>query len=154
MRKLPPIVFCLSLLSGCSDVDPAIDNCSRLAHVYLDNAPTRERFVSYAPEIQYELMICGSQYLHPPMLLTNFVASEGASMVPILQRKLQATNHDQTIADIVRTFVEMKRQGTYNVSANTELIAILGEKVQRMRDGFRRDRSVEDFAFIQSRGYR
>ena len=91
-------------------------------------------FQKYDIETQYKIYICGQQR-EPPMLeLSSPFAREGGRIVPLLKLKLESTDNDLRIRDIVRLFREMNDLGTYNVAADKSLMEELRSKVSEMKD--------------------
>ena len=91
-------------------------------------------FQKYDIETQYKIYICGQQR-EPPMLeLSSPFAQEGGRIVPLLKMKLESTDNDSRIRDIVRLFREMNDLGTYDVAADTSLMEELRSKVTGMKD--------------------
>ncbi len=91
-------------------------------------------FQKYDIETQYKIYICGQQR-EPPMLeLASPFAQEGGRIVPLLKMKLESTDNDLRIRDIVRLFREMNDLGTYNVAGDKSLMEELRSKVSGMKD--------------------
>ena len=99
--------------------------------------PTEQRdaeFQKYDIDTQYKIYICGQQR-EPPMLeLSSPFAREGGRIVPLLKMKLQSTDNDLRIRDIVRLFREMNSLGTFDVAADKSLMEELRSKVTGMKD--------------------
>jgi hypothetical protein len=96
-------------------------------------------FGNYELEKQYAIYICGNQFIEPPA--TYFAepfAREGSKVVGFLKAKLSQTNDDGTIRDLILVFTEMSRQKTYAVSADRDLMKLMGASVARIKnDGWR-----------------
>src|ERR1700674_4369484 len=86
-------------------------------------------FQKYDIETQYKIYICGKQR-EPPMLeLSSPFAQEGGRIVPLLKMRLESTDNDLRIRDIVRLFREMNDLGTYDVAADKSLMEELRSNV-------------------------
>jgi hypothetical protein len=100
----------------------------------LPNEQRDAEFQKYDLETQYKIYICG-QKREPPMLeLSSPFAQEGGRIVPLLKMKLESTDNDLRIRDIVRLFREMNDLGTYNVAGDKSLMEELRSKVGEMKD--------------------
>lgn len=86
-------------------------------------------------EVQYLLLRCGNQVIHPPMMsLADEFARNGSIGVEFLKKRLLERNDDLTVRDIIRVFVEMTKQKTYDVKGDVELVDIIVSAINRMRD--------------------
>jgi len=100
----------------------------------LPNEQRDAEFQKYDLETQYKIYICG-QKREPPMFgLASPLAREGGRIVPLLKMKLEGTDNDLRIRDIVRLFREMNDLGTYNVAGDKSLMEELQSKVGEMKD--------------------
>ncbi len=118
--------------SGCAlaeEIDRS--TCKTLARTYFAK-PLRQTVVGLAEKPlseQYAIYICGNQYMHPPALhLAAPFAAEGAPVATFLHEKLAATSDDLVIRDIVRVFVEMQRQHSYDIQSDRRLMAVIRAK--------------------------
>jgi hypothetical protein len=68
------------------------------------------------------------------MELAQPIAERGGSAVPFLVGRLKTSADDIAIRDILLIFESMEASGTYNVKADTALIAVLTSKVSQMKD--------------------
>ena|SRR3972149_832591 len=143
MRMLTLILFVV-LVAACEaprvrSATPELQSCPTLAITYFRKPlkQTIAEFTSYGLETQYTIYLCGNQYMHPPALhLATQFASGGQRAAVFLKEKLSQMDDDATIRDIVRVFVEMQRQGTYDVKGDSLLIQLLNEKVRSIQDGY------------------
>ncbi|HTZ38598.1 MAG TPA: hypothetical protein VMB77_00455 [Syntrophales bacterium] len=95
----------------------------------------KDDFSSYDIDKQYAIFICGNQYVHPPaMYLAELFAREGGRVVEFLRIKLLEANEDLTIRDLVLVFVEMSRLKTYDVASDDELMRLMTDRVEGMKD--------------------
>jgi hypothetical protein len=127
------------LVLGCGVVSgqQARVNCSELITTFFRKPPKVQiaDFTTYSLDDQYEIYICGSQRVHPPaMHLTQVFASRGQAAVALLKTKLLGAQDDRTIRDVIAVFVEMNRQGTYAVARDSDLVRLMAESVQRIKD--------------------
>jgi len=113
--------------------------CSQLTE-YFYGKPFNVRvsqFVAADLEKQYAIYICGNQYLEPPATyLAESFARGGAGIVGFLKNKLSLASDDGTIRDVVLVFKVMSRQRTYNVAGDTDLMKVIIEAVDRVKDPF------------------
>lgn len=109
--------------------------------------PTKQQqieFRQYDMEKQYEVYICGNQYIHPPAIyLARTFALRGESLSEFLVEKFQQAN-DETVRDITLVFSEMSRQKTYDVAADSELMRLLTNRIDKVKDDFWRNLIKED----------
>jgi len=68
------------------------------------------------------------------MYFASTFAQGGRSAADYLKSKLAQTNSDATIRDIINVFVEMQRQGTYQVAKDAALMQEIQASVDRMKD--------------------
>lgn len=128
------------MLSACSLVRPhELRRCPHWVETYFFSKSAQERqnqLTSHDPDTQYEIYICGTQYMHPAVLdLVIPFASQGETAARLLRQKLSAqVISDATVRDIVQVFAAMARLQTYDVSNDESLMRLLETKVQAMRD--------------------
>lgn len=92
-----------------------------------------EKFKNYSLEEQYELFLFGNQVVHPPAIyLSRPFAEQGSSIIPFLKAKIEATDKEVTIRDIVTVFSELARLKLYNFSKDPELMGLLKRKENNM----------------------
>jgi hypothetical protein len=92
-------------------------------------------FSQYAFDDQYVIYLYGNQVQHPPAIyLADPFAARGASIVPLLSDRLRATTEDLTIRDIVMVFSAMSRAKSYDVAGDEQLMKLLKESANRMKD--------------------
>ena len=112
-------------------------DCSELAKIFFRKPikTTIAEFGDYDVEKQYAIYICGNQYMHPPMIhLAEPFASEGEKIVDFLKARLLEADDDLTVRDIVVVFAEMRIQKTYNVAGDGDLMEIMQEKVNNIKN--------------------
>lgn len=129
----------LTLAGGCSNVDPNMRNCAEIRRTYAYMSMTSERFQSYDLDTQYSILICGSQYRHPPMLFSNEFAKGGEPAAHYLAQRLEETEHDPTISEIVNVFSDMSKQNTFYLRDHPRMLALVQSKVSAMKAGPLRD---------------
>lgn len=97
-------------------------------------------FGDYQVEDQYEIYICGNQFVHPPTIyLAEPFARSGPTVVSFLKSRLTEATRDVTIRDIIMVFEEMDRQNTYDVSGDDELMRLMTNRIATMKnEGWRR----------------
>jgi hypothetical protein len=112
----------------CSDLTSIIYGEKSLQH-------REHEFSKYDVGKQYAIFICGNQYVHPPMMyLAELLAKEGGKVVAFLKMKLLAVKDDLTVRDLIFVFAEMNRLKTYNVAADHELMNLIVERLEGMKD--------------------
>jgi len=113
-------------------------SCSDLTDVIYGEKSLQYRgndFSNYDIDKQYAIYICGNQFVHPPMLyLAELFAKEGNKVVGYLKLKLLDANDDLTIRDLVLVFNEMSRLKSYDVANDDELMHLVSQKVEGMKD--------------------
>ena len=106
-------------------------------------------FESYDFETQYKIYICGQQCREPPdMGLAIPFARQGGRIVQPLKSKLQSTDNDQIISEIIFVFGVMSASGTYDVAGDKALMSELREKTSAIRDPAWRKMAEKDLQFI------
>jgi len=94
-----------------------------------------ERLRRYSLDDQYKIFRYGNDIKEPPaMELARPIAERGASAVPFLVGRLKTSADDIAVRDILLIFESMEASGTYNVKADTALMAVLTSKVSQMKD--------------------
>jgi hypothetical protein len=89
---------------------------------------------------KYQIYVCGNQWIHPPALyLAESFAVGGEPIATFLKQKLEQTRSDTTVLDVIRVYAEMQRQGTYDVKGDKELMKLMGDRVQAIRDEYWRN---------------
>jgi len=90
-------------------------------------------FNSYDLEQQYEIFIYGNNCIHPPFrYLAELMAQKGEEVVEFLTKKLQETEDAGVVIAIIDVFVFMEHLGTYQVSADNELIEVIQTAIQNI----------------------
>lgn len=140
-RTVLTILLCidLALVSGCFRPDPAVGDCGALLRGDRGQRERQvhEQFNSYPLETRYRLYICGSQAAHAPWGLEVPFAEGGEEAARFLERKLEITEYDATIADIVAVFWMMSRLGTFDASNDVTLMQLLERKVETLNGAMR-----------------
>ena len=100
--------------------------------------PDKQRdaeFLKQDFETQYRLYLYGSQEIEPPEIgLAYTMATQGGKIVQPLRAKLEATDDDSTILDILEVFKAMSVLETYDVAGNEPLRQELLEKSGDIKD--------------------
>lgn len=112
-------------------------DCAELSRTFFqlpDRAQTEE-FLRSDIETRYAIYLCGNQYMHPAtQYLAEPFARGGKSVADFLRSKLAKTNDDLTVRDIVRVFVEMKSNRTYDVANDRDLMQLISARAETMKD--------------------
>jgi hypothetical protein len=123
----------LLLCTACGDQY----KCSSAARGFV-NKPLKEQlsdFGNHGLEEQYEIYLCGTQAIHPPLIhLAEPFARDGTAAVGFLKGKLANAQDDATIQDIVMVFSQMSRQRTYDVAADADLMQTINKSVGKIKD--------------------
>jgi hypothetical protein len=105
------------------------------AHIGKSPDETVEIFTRSDLATKYQIYVCGNQLIHPPALyLAQSFAVGGEPVAMFLKQKLEQTRSDTTVRDIIQVYRAMQYQGTYDVSGDMELIKLLTDKVQAIRN--------------------
>jgi hypothetical protein len=130
----------LALVAGCFRRDPAVGDCGALLRGDRGAREQQviEEFNTYPLETRYRLYICGSQAAHTPWGLEEPFAEGGEEAARFLERKLEATEYDATISDIIAVFWIMRQRGTFDATSDPALMALLERKVASL-DGAMRE---------------
>jgi hypothetical protein len=131
--RIPSIFVALLAFQGCA----MAGKCSPVAEEFI-HKPMAEQLAKFRDrklEEQYEIYICGTQVVHPPLLhLAQRFARDGETAVGFLRSRLEQAHDDATIRDITMVFVEMSRQGTYPVGGDAALMKTINESTARIKD--------------------
>ena len=140
------LLLAVILCSACT--------CRGVPKGFVLMSPDKQRveFEKYDFDTQYRIFICSQQKVEPPELeLATLFASKGTAIIKPLESKLNETNEDRTIRDIVFVFSEMSRQGTYEVASDKSLMDELQEKTNAIRDPTVRFTTEESLHRIQTK---
>jgi hypothetical protein len=100
--------------------------------------PDKQRdaeFLKQDFDTQFKLYIYGSQEIEPPEIgLAYTMATQGGKIVQPLRAKLEATDDDSTILDILEVFKAMSVLESYDVAGNKPLMQELLEKSGDIKD--------------------
>ncbi|MFO1018809.1 MAG: hypothetical protein U1E03_14530 [Hyphomonadaceae bacterium] len=114
-------------ISSCAGgADPALGDCRAVRAQYSLDA---NAWHAYDFETQYRIYMCANQDVLPHRGGETLLADEGADMAHFLARKLDATNYDLTIHEIVAIFAVMQTRRTFDATADPALMALLDRKV-------------------------
>ncbi len=123
------LILVTLVLLGCNGVlrTPAgqfADNFFRFT-----TAQQLERFHKYGLETQYELLIFGNQIMHPPAVyLVDAFAQNGEAAIPFISKKLERSEAEVTVRDLVAILAAMDRLRIYDVSGDPTLMALVEER--------------------------
>lgn len=150
-RWLPALIT-VTCLAACNPVGlQEIGGCGAVASVLISKSPgdVIETFTRSDLEIKYQIYVCGNQWIHPPALyLAESFAVGGEPVATFLRQKLEQTRSDTTVLDIIRVYAEMQRQGTHDVRGDVELMKLLDDRVQAIRDEYWRKYCAEILGVI------
>ncbi len=92
-----------------------------------------EKFKDYSIEEQYELFLFGNQVLHPPAIyLSRTFAEQDGDIIPFLKEKIEETDNEVTLRDIVSVFSEMATLKVYKFSDDPSLMMFLKSEANNM----------------------
>lgn len=139
-RVLLVALVALTFASGCLQPDPAVGDCDALLR---GDRGERERqvaqeFNSYPLETRYRLYICGRQAAHAPWALQVPFAEGGEDAARFLEHKLESTDYDATVLDILIAFWTMRQIGSFDASSDPALMQLLEQRVTNL-DGAMRE---------------
>jgi hypothetical protein len=135
-RSLIAVCLLLACVGWAKPPDVPSRVCKELSRTYFrqSQAELMNSLASLDLEKQYVIYLCGSQYKHPPILsLVKPFASQGQPVVDMLRSKVGTSRSDLTVRDILRVFVEMKRQKIFDARNDADLMRLLDERVQEMK---------------------
>ena len=128
------VVVLATLLVGCSPnsgIPPEYESFLRKAPIERQRG-FRERPLS----AQVELYLLAATKLKPPdRSLAPILASNGRAAVPVLRAALESQREDRRKADLLYVFLEMQEGHYYDVAGDEELMTILRQHVDSMKDG-------------------
>jgi hypothetical protein len=137
VKRLFIIVWILgSCVAWAKPPDVPSRVCKELSKTYFKQSrqEMNDSLAGLDLERQYEIYVCGSQYIHPPILgLVKPFAAQGTPVVNLLRRKLVTVGGDLTVRDIVRVLVEMKRQQVVDARNDVELMGLLDARIEKMK---------------------
>ena len=139
------------LLIGCVSNGPDMKYEKMISTFFkMTSTEQIEQFSGYRLDEQYEIFIFGNQVVHPPAVyLAEPFAEGGVDIIPFLKSKLESTQKDVTIRDIVTIFSEMRRLKIHDFSKDQGLIELIENKVNAM-DGIWKDTAQKMVSEIQS----
>lgn len=137
--RLQMFALCLmtTLAIGCTPAGSLEASCEGTVDTMLDlsHDDLVERFDRVNFDEKYRWLICGNQFVHPPMMVFAVeFARLGAEAVAYLTPKLETAKGDLTIRDIVSVFSFMQALETYDVASDAELMQLLDDNVARISD--------------------
>lgn len=134
-----PLVV-VALLASCAgwtkNVDIPSRQCKELSKSFFKQSQWEmvDSLASLGLEMQYAIYLCGNQYIHPPIQgLVKPFAAQGRPVADLLRNKVATARSDLTVRDIVRAFVEMKRQQTFVARDDADLMRVLDARIESMK---------------------
>ena len=104
----------------------------------MDDKIQLKKFNSSHIDKKYELVIVGNQIIHPPQMgLIEDFAKQGESSVTFLLEKLEKTDNELTVRDIIFVFRDMKLFKSYDISENNKAMYIIHEKIINMKSDWK-----------------
>jgi hypothetical protein len=133
---------------GLDQVAPSNVDCSAVARTFFaepDATKRREKFERLELDSQFDVYLCGNQKIHPPTIyLAESLAMQGEKAVPLLRRKLEASQDDAMVRDIVSVFVWMRRLKTFDIASDSSLYQLVASRVSKMKDEFWRANIIKE----------
>lgn len=133
-------VCCAVLLSSCVHGKASMsEGCRAIAEAHFWSKPWEQTVADFRGEAdlesKYRFYLCGMETIHPPaMYLVEVFAEDGAVAVPFLVSKLQGTDDDVSVLQILWVLERMELLDTYDVVGDAELRELLKEKVKALKD--------------------
>ena len=94
-----------------------------------------ERLRQYSLADKYKIFRYGNDMKEPPLMdLANPIAERGATAVPFLLDQLNSKPDDITLRDILLIFTTMASSKSYDVKADSTLMATLTSRISGMKD--------------------
>ena len=145
MRRLSrtaATLVCMVVAASCGRYDPALGDCNAVRSQY-PSFPA-ERWRTYDFETQYRVYMCANQGVHPHRGGETLLAAGGAPMARFLAIKLEATDYDLTIENIITVFAVMQSMRTFDATTDPALMNLLERKVSSLARP--EDRSVREWS--------
>lgn len=129
----------LFVLSSCAEIyvypanSPPVACESLVSFFYEPNSKQVADFKTYDLDHQYQLYICGVQYIEPAMMQYGwYIAARGKSAIPYLEERLAKVPNGKTAQNIIYVFYAMRQLGSYDVAGDSELMRQIDEAIGRI----------------------
>jgi len=122
-----------------------------LANLFPRPPAVRESLFAALPvERQYNVFLCGTHAVEPPLLgFADILARSGQPVASLLVGKLDSMPDDAVVADITLIVEAMNRQHSYAVSSDTSLMRAVNRAINAMRDSTWRRVAMRNFREVQ-----
>lgn len=130
----------LTVLAGCGRSDPAVGDCGPVRERYVLGGQldeTIEHFSTYDLETRYRIYMCSNQGILPHRGLHTLFAEGGEEAANFLARKLEGSNYDLTIYNIVVVFATMQTMRTFDATTDPVLMELIERKVALLEGAHR-----------------
>jgi hypothetical protein len=148
-KKIGAISILLLTLAhlDCTYANSVERHCASVGYEFFyDIARAQSEFTTFPLEKKYDVLICASQGTHPPRLeFASLFAAEAKAGAVLLKRHLAEGSDDMTIRDIAYALLRMQELETYNVRADSQLMATLKLRIDGMKNVMWRDVALENF---------
>lgn len=148
-KKLRAISILLLTLAhpDCTYASSVERHCASVGYEFFyDIARAQSEFTTFSLEKKYDVLICASQGTHPPRLeFASLFAAEAKGGAILLKRHLAEGVDDMTTRDISYALLRMQELGTYNVRADSQLMALLKLRIDGMKNVMWRDVALGNF---------
>lgn len=119
-------------------------NETREKYYFKHSAQTKRDFQKFDFNKQYAIYICAAD-IHPVIFIfSDDISKNGAKIVPYLKNKLLQTDNPVEVDGILEIFYGLKRNKTYNIKNNRELMKIFEQKI----DNFAQNNN--DYLYIKA----
>ncbi|MBK8183283.1 MAG: hypothetical protein IPK63_10485 [Candidatus Competibacteraceae bacterium] len=127
----------ISIIFGCASNVEDIENSRLGKDFYRKNIAISDQMKeikSFSINEQYEIFEFGNRVIYPPAsYLALSLAEQGEIIIPFLRDKLENTNDELTIRDIILIFSEMVELKNYEFSKDLRLRKLIRQKVDNMK---------------------
>jgi len=139
MKSIGVLILGICLLSGCRE--PSGRDIHAAREFYRQPVVDQQKlFRQRDVQDQLDLFFFGNQVRHPPALyLAQCFALNGTPAVELLRSKLKEDIDDLTVRDIAMLLSTIDAMGKYDVAADSQLMALLKQRIVKMRDDGWRD---------------
>lgn len=141
MKNLSLIIIGICIVSGCRESRDKHGDIQAAREFYRQPVIEQQKsFRHHHLQDQLDLFFFGNQVRHPPALyLAQCFALNGTPAVELLRSKLKEDNGDLTVRDIAMLLSTIDAMGKYDVVADSQLMALLKQKIAKMQDDGWRD---------------
>lgn len=139
MKSLGLLILGICMFSACRE--PGSRDVRAAREFYRQPVVNQQKlFRQRNIQDQLDLFFFGNQVRHPPALyLAQCFALNGTPAVELLRSKLKDDIDDLTVRDIAMLLSTIDAMGKYDVAADSQLMALLKQRIVKMHDDGWRD---------------